>query len=822
MASSELEEQDEKRDEERVLKSLELEEQVQERDEDRVLKFSELEVQDEIRVLKSSQLEHEGEKGDKRVLESSEQQHGERDEENSLMKSSELEEQVLESQLQTQDDKRDEKRVLKSLELEEQVEKEDEKSLAMKSSELSGVTEAGCFGLNQDTEAKAAFDGHGTTAVVIGSEITVDNEITDTDAGSQPVSLHRPDADSQVSETASDNGAELFAENSKALNTGDATNASSNVEHIEEHGAVVSDAIDSASNASAQQTAGYNGPAIAGIDSVSNADDQRKPASSMQSEHVVVDSKEPVVDSNEVKMSSCEAEFEPAQSTNRRNIDWDALEKPKPLKSSAAENAEFSEIYRKLVKHRTEAWSRKDLDRGEADSRKDSSHRAEAKIRKDSDRVEAESRKDSVNPRIGKQTRTAQSTKKGSFQMNVSSAAAGKDLSCDVAASEAEAHTADSATAAATAARISQSVDGELALNSASTGANAARSVDGHRQTAVEATALVTAGDSCHATALVSSDCGVSVLNAASAGRSMGGESQGAVEATALGSSVLAGADDKRQNIDTSTPSTASASLSQLMLREPGAGLGPDSQTSTESASYPMKPVTSAAQRKRQKANDDDKVTPSTASVTSSVTMSQSTQDKASGQGQEISVTKVKVGVSSSISTSASRQDSASGPGQEMSLTQDKESVSTSVSMSRFRQHSASGQGQEMSVTKDEAGVSTSVSMRQEDSAGRAGQETSATKPTVSSAVCQKRFAVTRRSGSGAKVQPSDGHSEEPAWIHAARRKSDLWTDDRAEEFDRKPSSKPAADDEADEVSSRYVPFGCPLLSIHSQILSLP
>ena len=73
--------------------------------------------------------------------------------------------------------------------------------------------------------------------------------------------------------------------------------------------------------------------------------------------------------------------------------------------------------------------------------------------------------------------------------------------------------------------------------------------------------------------------------------------------------------------------------------------------------------------------------------------------------------------------------------------------------------------------------------------------ETSAATKTVPA---QQKKVVPRRSN--AKVQPSEPKNEEPAWILAAKRKSDLWSEDRAEEFERKPP-KPEAD-VSNEVST--------------------
>ena len=72
-------------------------------------------------------------------------------------------------------------------------------------------------------------------------------------------------------------------------------------------------------------------------------------------------------------------------------------------------------------------------------------------------------------------------------------------------------------------------------------------------------------------------------------------------------------------------------------------------------------------------------------------------------------------------------------------------------------------------------------------------EEPSATTSYVTKTVpAQQKKVIPRRTN--AKVQPSELKNEEPAWILAAKRKSNLWSEDRAEEFDKKPQ-KTAADD---------------------------
>jgi len=65
----------------------------------------------------------------------------------------------------------------------------------------------------------------------------------------------------------------------------------------------------------------------------------------------------------------------------------------------------------------------------------------------------------------------------------------------------------------------------------------------------------------------------------------------------------------------------------------------------------------------------------------------------------------------------------------------------------------------------------------------------------------QQRRVVQRRSA--AKVQPSEPKNEEPAWVIAAKRKSNQWNEGRAEEMERKPQKAVGSVD--DEVSYHYL-----------------
>jgi len=102
------------------------------------------------------------------------------------------------------------------------------------------------------------------------------------------------------------------------------------------------------------------------------------------------------------------------------------------------------------------------------------------------------------------------------------------------------------------------------------------------------------------------------------------------------------------------------------------------------------------------------------------------------------------------------------------------------------------------------ADVSTSASTlelhRDEENAAEAGP-CSTTTSYVAKPVAQLRKNVVERRSS-AKVQPSEPKNEEPAWIMAARRKSDKWNEGRAEELERKPQ-KPAADIDNEVCSYR-------------------
>ena len=91
--------------------------------------------------------------------------------------------------------------------------------------------------------------------------------------------------------------------------------------------------------------------------------------------------------------------------------------------------------------------------------------------------------------------------------------------------------------------------------------------------------------------------------------------------------------------------------------------------------------------------------------------------------------------------------------------------------------------------TNISASVDVSEINREEENASGACSQPSSyvAKPVPA----QQKQVISRRSA--AKVQPSELKTEEPAWAMAARRTSAQWTESRAEEFERKPE-KPAAD----------------------------
>ena len=96
------------------------------------------------------------------------------------------------------------------------------------------------------------------------------------------------------------------------------------------------------------------------------------------------------------------------------------------------------------------------------------------------------------------------------------------------------------------------------------------------------------------------------------------------------------------------------------------------------------------------------------------------------------------------------------------------------------------------------ASTSTGTSQLKQEEPGSGGDQntkephpSSGTSAATKTVPPQQKKVIPRRSN--AKVQPSEPKNEEPAWILAAKRKSDLWSEDRADEFDRKPQ-KPEPD----------------------------
>ena len=80
------------------------------------------------------------------------------------------------------------------------------------------------------------------------------------------------------------------------------------------------------------------------------------------------------------------------------------------------------------------------------------------------------------------------------------------------------------------------------------------------------------------------------------------------------------------------------------------------------------------------------------------------------------------------------------------------------------------------------------INREEENASGACSQPSSYVAKPVPA---QQKQVISRRSA--AKVQPSELKTEEPAWAMAARHTSAQWSESRAEEFERKPE-KPAAD----------------------------
>lgn len=119
----------------------------------------------------------------------------------------------------------------------------------------------------------------------------------------------------------------------------------------------------------------------------------------------------------------------------------------------------------------------------------------------------------------------------------------------------------------------------------------------------------------------------------------------------------------------------------------------------------------------------------------------------------------------------------------------DQAELSDSVSADVIPQHEAIPATSHTAATVSQSASEQSVSASKTDSY------------IARSVVTQQKKVVQRRFAG--KVQPSESKSEEPAWVLAAKRKSDQWSDDRAEQFDRQKTAAAAAtDDDADnEVS---------------------
>ena len=101
------------------------------------------------------------------------------------------------------------------------------------------------------------------------------------------------------------------------------------------------------------------------------------------------------------------------------------------------------------------------------------------------------------------------------------------------------------------------------------------------------------------------------------------------------------------------------------------------------------------------------------------------------------------------------------------------------------------------SSTDISASASTLEINREGENAAEADPSSVTTSYVAKTVPVQQKKVLPRKS----KVQPSETKPEEPAWVTAAKRKSNQWSEGRAEEFDRKPQ-KPEAD--ADEEVCPY------------------
>jgi len=700
-----------------------------------------------------------------------------------------------------------------------------------------------------------------------GGDSGDDQISSDTDEGSQMLAPQR-----DTVETVSDNTVETCVENAATENSEapsiDAAASAVDAQQRAECSAVATAGVDSISSAGSTIHSAEHSTVVTS-DGVSNTDDPQKPADSVPAE-LVLDSKEVnsdqhavdnkevnsdqhavdikevksavVVDSKEVKSSSSETEIESVadqsvaepQSKNARNvIDWDALGKPKP-KSSDVENVEFNQVFKRLVKHRAEAEGTRDLQsqRAETESGKDSAVVSSPQRMYASPSTKQDPASDtlhdvSADAKTDKQTtssRAAQFRKKGTFQLNTPGApgtkdkdlihdvstskaeavaaastsqsdadklhvglalavASGKDedFSCSASSSNAEAHAAESVAAVAS---VTQSHEDKLCLDTASVLATTARSVE----------PLVTADDSSHGKLALHSVAAAAssveegsqstmedlpatqpLLSVTAEDKSCDPRPPMSSDASVL--SVDAGRAYERKSINIDSPSIVLMSVSQLKT--------PDSKRPS-TVSVPASSSVSVSQLKQKDSDDSGRQEPDPNFQTST-------------EAPPSSVSK-----STALSMVQPKRQKATGT---KTPTTASMSASSSVTMSQLKQDEETSGGQETSVINPVMSSTEPVS-----------------KPAVSSAVKQKWQSRGGKVSGGGRVQPADMRTEEPAWVLTARHNSDLWTEDRAEQFDRKPLSKPAPAADDDEVRSRYhlsTAYLRSLLNYHTPTCSL-
>ena len=526
---------------------------------------------------------------------------------------------------------------------------------------------------------------------------------------------------------------------------------------------------------------------------------------------------EAIVDNKEAKSSdaelgvcvdSSEGRSLADSAKNRQKIDWDALEKPKP-KSSVAENAEFSQVFNKLVKQRADVENKDsppvttertyssltELPVSEEPRSKFVVRHLSSKSSKVTSRKEQEAQQHKtlqlsssntdnpidVDKSVISADRQTVSSRSALSSPGVSPAAQDSSVKCKSKPQAAE----DDPEPTSPAKLKSQDSSGVKSSSSSGESSVVAAKVklssEVTRSSSTESP--TTAKKKPESTSSPSKESAVVIKMKAHT------EDKSLTSAAANIEDVRADAHSDKKTTSPAEPKKKGSFHMHVAIK------GSSSNTSSPKAeTCTTESPTSVSQ---SASSDDDKITmrSSCASVDKATSVKKHSEGKAEDQpatnppvtdcSDQLLVPSVSsantVDVGANDRPSEEKKTTDADKSEKKTTDADK-SNSASVSQSK-QEESSSGQDQN-TVEPDPH------------------SRTSADSYVPKSVPPQQKKVASHRSA--AKVQPSEPETEEPAWIMAAKRKSDLWSENRAEEFDRKPQK--AVADVGDQVCSYYVP----------------